>query len=158
MLFQLHTLILINLGSNLDLADVDWFGEFDFRVSIHIIDSSRPMALPNLFLGGENGSRMLVWDDGHAEKLVEEKKSWEIIEVSLLYLLLDMLPIIHSTSLSLTLSNNMTLILRTTTLTRDRKTKQALKRTATTTSVKTETQRYLHSNQDHPPINVKKMR
>lgn len=87
LLWQLHTLILINLGGTFDLSAPDWFGELDLKVAIHVIDSTRPRGLDNLFLGGDNGARILVWDDGDAEKLVEEKKSWEIIQVSLLHLI-----------------------------------------------------------------------
>ncbi|KAF4614936.1 hypothetical protein D9613_002935 [Agrocybe pediades] len=77
---DLHTLILINMGNQYDLTSPDWFGEFDMKVTIHVIDSSRPRSLSNLFLGGENGERVLIWDDGDAEKLVEERRSWEVIQ------------------------------------------------------------------------------
>lgn len=79
---QLHTLILINMGGSVDLSDDEWLGDFDYKVNIHVIDSNRPLDLNNLFLGGESGSRILIWDDGDADKLIEEKKSWEITTVS----------------------------------------------------------------------------
>ena len=70
------------MGSQLDLTSrEDYFGEFDFKVTIHVIDSLRPQSLGNLFAGGENGGRVFVWDDGEADKLGDMKKSWEIIEV-----------------------------------------------------------------------------
>jgi len=52
------------------------------KVTIHVIDSSRPRSLSNLFMGGENGERILIWDDGDADKLEEEKRSWEVIQAS----------------------------------------------------------------------------
>jgi len=69
------------MGSQLDLADKDYFGNFTLKVMIHVIDSARPQSLGNLFAGGENGERIFVWDDGDADKLGELKKSWEISEV-----------------------------------------------------------------------------
>ena len=80
---QLHTLILLNMGAILDLPSSEWFGDYDPQVTVHIIDSSRPQNLATLFGAGENGDRIIIWDDGGAEKLEEEKKAWEAIMVSL---------------------------------------------------------------------------
>ncbi|KAF8636486.1 hypothetical protein AX17_003301 [Amanita inopinata Kibby_2008] len=77
---ELHTLVLINMGGVMDLPSSDWFGDFDSRVTVHIIDSARPLSLPSLFGTGENGSRIVVWDDGGAEKLDDVKKSWETLQ------------------------------------------------------------------------------
>jgi len=81
--FQLHTLILLNMGAILDLPSPEWFGDYDPQVIVHIIDSSRPQNLATLFGAGENGDRIIIWDDGGAEKLEEERKAWEAIMVSL---------------------------------------------------------------------------
>lgn len=59
-----------------------WFGEYDTKVTIHVIDSCRPQSLANLFTAGENGDRVIVWDDGEVENLSEEKKAWEALQVS----------------------------------------------------------------------------
>ncbi|KAF8969933.1 CDC45-like protein [Flammula alnicola] len=80
---DLHTLILINMGNMFDLPTSDWFGDFDLKVTVHVIDSTRPISLTNLFMGGENGSRLLIWDDDDSSKMVEEKKAWEMIEYEL---------------------------------------------------------------------------
>ncbi|KAF8163173.1 CDC45 family [Crassisporium funariophilum] len=77
---DLHTLIMINLGSYYDLPNPEWFGEFDPKVTVHVIDSSRPQSLVNLFMGGDNGERILVWDDGGAQKMSEEKTAWETVQ------------------------------------------------------------------------------
>lgn len=79
--FQLHTLILLNVGGYLDLPSPNWFGEFRTSVAIHVIDSIRPRNLSSLFGTGEDGDRIVVWDDGEADKLIEERKSWEALEV-----------------------------------------------------------------------------
>ncbi|EPT06085.1 hypothetical protein FOMPIDRAFT_1154831 [Fomitopsis schrenkii] len=76
---MLHTLILLNIGSIIELPSPDWFGDFDTRLTIHVIDSSRPQNLQSLFGGGENGERIVVWDDGGAEHLQEERKAWEFV-------------------------------------------------------------------------------
>ncbi|KAK2467021.1 hypothetical protein APHAL10511_001279 [Amanita phalloides] len=77
---ELHTLFLINMGGVMDLPSSDWFGDFDTRVTVHIIDSARPLSLPSLFGTGENGDRIVVWDDGGAEKLEEVRKAWEALQ------------------------------------------------------------------------------
>ena len=70
------------MGGVMDLPSSDWFGDFDTRVTIHVIDSARPLSLPSLFGSGENGDRIVVWDDGGAEKLESVQKSWEALQVS----------------------------------------------------------------------------
>lgn len=70
------------MGAILDLPSPDWFGDFDPKVTVHIIDSSRPQNLSSLFGGGENGDRIVVWDDGGAEHMEAERKAWEVLTVS----------------------------------------------------------------------------
>ena len=70
------------MGGILDLPGPDWFGDFDPRLTIHIIDSSRPQNLSSLFGTGENGDRIVIWDDGGAENREEERKAWEVLTVS----------------------------------------------------------------------------
>lgn len=70
------------MGAILDLPSMEWFGEYSPQVDVHIIDSSRPQNLSTLFGSGDNGDRIIIWDDGGAEKLEEEKKAWEAIMVS----------------------------------------------------------------------------
>jgi cell division control protein 45 len=69
------------MGGILDLPSSEWFGDFRLEISVHIIDSARPQNLSSLFGGGENGERIVVWDDGGAEKLSEERKAWEALMV-----------------------------------------------------------------------------
>ena len=69
------------MGGILDLPSSEWFGDFRPEMSVHIIDSARPQNLSSLFGGGENGERIIVWDDGGAEKLSEEQKAWESLMV-----------------------------------------------------------------------------
>lgn len=76
---ELHALILINMGSISDLPDPVWFGDFSPKVTVHVIDSSRPRSLDNYFMRGENGERIVVWDDMDAETLVEEREAWEVL-------------------------------------------------------------------------------
>ncbi|KAL4253840.1 CDC45 family protein [Abortiporus biennis] len=76
---DLHTLILINMGAILDLPSPEWFGDFDTQLTVHVIDSSRPQNLSSLFGGGENGERIVIWDDGGAENMEEERKAWEVL-------------------------------------------------------------------------------
>jgi cell division control protein 45 len=70
------------MGAILDLPSSDWFGDFDSRITVHVIDSTRPQNLSSLFGGGENGDRIVIWDDGEAENLSEERKAWEALLVS----------------------------------------------------------------------------
>ncbi|KAF7359316.1 Cell division control protein 45 [Mycena sanguinolenta] len=79
MVSELHTLILINMGAILDLPSEEWFGGFSTNMSVHVIDSARPQNLSSLFGGGEAGDRIVVWDDGSADKLEEERKAWEAL-------------------------------------------------------------------------------
>ncbi|KAJ7261312.1 CDC45 family [Mycena haematopus] len=79
MVSELHTLILLNMGAILDLPSEEWFGGFSTKMSVHVIDSARPQNLSSLFGGGEAGDRIVVWDDGSADKLDEERKAWEAL-------------------------------------------------------------------------------
>ncbi|KAF5387120.1 hypothetical protein D9615_001632 [Tricholomella constricta] len=74
---ELHTLILLNLGGLLDLATDGWFGNDNPRLTIHVIDSMRPIHLGNYFLA----DHVTVWDDGDAdsEHLQDLGKSFEVI-------------------------------------------------------------------------------
>ncbi|KAJ7445701.1 CDC45-like protein [Mycena galericulata] len=65
---ELHTLILLNMGAILDLPSDEWFGGFSTKI-----------ICPSLFGGGEAGDRIVVWDDGGAEELQEERKAWEAL-------------------------------------------------------------------------------
>ncbi|OBZ75938.1 Cell division control protein 45 [Grifola frondosa] len=76
---DLHTLILLNMGAILDLPSPEWFGDFPTRLAVHVIDSSRPQNLSSVFGGGENGDRIVIWDDGGVEDLQEERKAWEVL-------------------------------------------------------------------------------
>ena len=69
------------MGAILDLPSPEWFGDYDPQVTVHIIDSSRPQNLATLFGAGENGDRIIIWDDGGAEKLEQEKTAFEEIMV-----------------------------------------------------------------------------
>ncbi len=80
---QLHTLILINMGAILDLPSPEWFGDFTQHLTVHVIDSSRPQNLSSLFGAGEAGERIVIWDDGGAELMEEERKAWEVLTVCL---------------------------------------------------------------------------
>ncbi|KAK7015101.1 cell division control protein 45 [Favolaschia claudopus] len=79
MVSELHTLILLNMGAILDLPSEEWFGGFSTQMSVHVIDSARPQNLSSLFGGGEAGDRIVVWDDGSADKLEQERKAWEAL-------------------------------------------------------------------------------
>ncbi|KAI0957423.1 hypothetical protein AcW1_005820 [Taiwanofungus camphoratus] len=76
---DLHTLILLNMGAILDLPSSEWFGDFSTQLTVHVIDSSRPQNLSSVFGGGGNGERIVIWDDGGAEDLQEERKAWEAL-------------------------------------------------------------------------------
>lgn len=71
------------MGAILDLPSSEWFGDFGLQMTVHVIDSTRPQNLSSLFGAGENGERIVVWDDGEAETLEEEKKAWEALAVSM---------------------------------------------------------------------------
>lgn len=57
------------------------FGDLAADLAIHIIDSMRPYNLSSLFLGGNIGERFIIWDDGEADTLQEERKAWEALQV-----------------------------------------------------------------------------
>jgi hypothetical protein len=109
--FQIHTLILLSLGSLLPLSSYFPFSSTSQQkpLHIHIVDSHRPYNLQNLFGWGVNDGwvpggddytmtrgaagaatfgddqgrgRIWVWGDGSEGKLEAVKKSWEAIEVS----------------------------------------------------------------------------
>lgn len=73
---------MFNMGAILDLPSPEWFGDFPTTLTVHIIDSSRPQNLSSVFGGGENGDRIVIWDDGGVEHLEEERKAWEVLTVS----------------------------------------------------------------------------
>ena len=72
---------MLNIGSLLDLPSSDWFGEFDSRVTIHVIDSTRPQNLSSLFGATPEAQRIVVWDDGGAADMVEVREAFETMEV-----------------------------------------------------------------------------
>ena len=67
---------MINMGAILDLPSQDWFGDFSDEIRVHIIDSNRPRNLSSLF-GPDQ--KIVVWDDGDAEGLQEQKEAWEAL-------------------------------------------------------------------------------
>ena len=67
------------MGAIIDLPSPEWFGEFNPKMTVHIIDSARPLNLSSLFSSGQNGERIIVWDDGDADNLQEERKAWEAL-------------------------------------------------------------------------------
>ncbi|KZV86545.1 CDC45-like protein [Exidia glandulosa HHB12029] len=74
---ELHTLILLNMGSILDLPSPEWFGEFHERLTVHVVDSLRPQNLASLFDTGDEAERIVVWDDGKADNMKDEREAWE---------------------------------------------------------------------------------
>lgn len=80
------------MGAILDLPSPEWFGDFSTDLDVHVIDSSRPQNLSSLFGGGESGDKIIIWDDGGAEQLEEERKAWEILTVrnDTVFLILDL--------------------------------------------------------------------
>ncbi|KAF8334992.1 CDC45 family [Cantharellus anzutake] len=78
---ELHTLILINIGSLLDLPSSDWFGDFNSNVAIHVVDSTRPQNLSSLFGTTPEAQRITVWDDGSARNLSEVQAAYESMEM-----------------------------------------------------------------------------
>ena len=81
-LLKLHTLVLINIGNILALTEAEWFADFPEHLRVHVIDSQRPTNLDNLFSGGVEGERIVVWDDGSVAALKEERKAAEALAVS----------------------------------------------------------------------------
>lgn len=78
-------MIMFNMGAILDLPSPEWFGDFPTTLTVHVIDSSRPQNLSSVFGGGQNGGRIVIWDDGGVEHLEEERKAWETLTVSSYY-------------------------------------------------------------------------
>ncbi|KAL5635563.1 hypothetical protein ACGC1H_004385 [Rhizoctonia solani] len=74
---ELQTIILVNIGAILDLLSEEWFGEFPEDVAIHVIDSTRPQNLSNLYAPGREGERVRVWDNGEALELEKQKEAYE---------------------------------------------------------------------------------
>ncbi|CUA74901.1 PAB-dependent poly(A)-specific ribonuclease subunit 2 [Rhizoctonia solani] len=74
---ELQTIILVNIGAILDLLSEEWFADFPKDVAIHVIDSTRPQNLSNLFTPGREGERVCVWDNGEALKLEKQKEAYE---------------------------------------------------------------------------------
>lgn len=74
---------MFNMGAIIDLPSEDWFGDFPTSLTVHVIDSSRPQNLASVFGTGENGDRIIIWDDGGVEDLQEERKAWEVLTVCL---------------------------------------------------------------------------
>lgn len=60
----------------LDLQASEWFEGLDPHISIHLIDSSRPQSLANLFDEGPHSQRIVVWDDGTANSLEKQKDAY----------------------------------------------------------------------------------
>ena len=75
-------MIMFNMGAILDLPSPERFGDFPTTLTVHVIDSSRPQNLSSVFGGGENGDRIVIWDDGGVDDLEEERKAWETLTVS----------------------------------------------------------------------------
>ena len=78
-LFQLRTVVLINLGSLVDLSEYFALPE---QCSLHVIDSHRPCNLDNLFSAAPESEQIIVWDDGDIEEdMKEEKTAFEALQV-----------------------------------------------------------------------------
>ena len=71
------------MGSILDLPSPEWFGEFHEQLTVHIVDSFRPQNLASLFDSSAEGRRIVVWDDGSAAHLLDEREAWETLAVSM---------------------------------------------------------------------------
>lgn len=83
-MFQLHTLILLSLGSLLPISS-HFLGRLNPTVHVHVLDSHRPWNLENLFGGGVEGrERVWVWgdDDVGRRALEGERRAFEALEVS----------------------------------------------------------------------------
>ncbi|KAJ8496426.1 hypothetical protein ONZ45_g12452 [Pleurotus djamor] len=76
---ELRTVILLNMGGVLNLTQPHFFGTFAPTVTIHVIDSMRPLNLTNVFSADSIGERVLVWTDGEYKKLEEERQSWQVV-------------------------------------------------------------------------------
>lgn len=86
---DLHTLILLNMGGVQDLPSSVWFADFSEKLTVHVIDSSRPQNLDSLYMTGGIADRIVLWDDGEADNMEEEKKAWEALQVSVLAIVMD---------------------------------------------------------------------
>lgn len=69
------------MGGMAELASEKWFANFQLTLTIHVVDSIRPQNLVNLFGKAEHQKRIIIWDDGGAEKLQEEQKAFEALTV-----------------------------------------------------------------------------
>lgn len=105
---QLRTVVLLNLGSLVDLAD--YFG-LPEQATLHVIDSHRPYNLDNLFSAHPEAERIVLWDDGDVEEdMKEERTAFEALQVRAsrtMRLDLTLTPHRSSTSLKATLKKNM---------------------------------------------------
>jgi len=80
---ELHTIILLSLGSLLPLAS---YFTLPPSCHLHIIDSHRPWNLENLFGveidgNGDDEGKFWVWGDGEENELGSVRQSWEALEV-----------------------------------------------------------------------------
>lgn len=76
---QLRSVVLVNLGSLVDLAEYFAVPE---QCRLHVIDSHRPCNLDNLFSAHPEAERIVVWDDGDVdEDMKEEKAAYEALQV-----------------------------------------------------------------------------
>ncbi len=77
------------MGAILDLPSPEWFGDLSPNLTVHVIDSSRPQNLSSLFAGGEMGEHIVIWDDGKADQMQDERKAWEVLTVCMGYTVLE---------------------------------------------------------------------
>jgi hypothetical protein len=89
------------MGAILELPSAEWFGDFNENLTVHVIDSGRPQNLSSLFGGEPEADRVVIWDDGGADDLEEEKKAWEALMVCALSIGEDTCSCESSMSLSL---------------------------------------------------------
>lgn len=76
---QLRTIVLLNLGSLVDLSEYFALPE---QATLHVIDSHRPYNLDNLFSAHPEAERIILWDDGDAEEdMKEERSAYEALQV-----------------------------------------------------------------------------
>lgn len=76
---DLRSVVLLNLGSLLDL--VDSF-PLPAEATLHVVDSHRPWNLANVFASGPEAEQIIVWDDGDIDQdLIEERKAFEAVQV-----------------------------------------------------------------------------
>lgn len=78
---QLRTVVLLNLGSLVDLAEYFSLHE---HCTLHVIDSHRPCNLDNLFSAAPECERIVVWDDGDVdEDMKDEREAFEALQVGI---------------------------------------------------------------------------